>query len=140
MRSLMLSFAVLVLAVPLVAAQADSGRPGPADPPTVGELVGTWQLTKMEMMRRSELADLVAQGVQGTVTFGSDGSVAISLEESGATEKARGTYTLNGSSFTMTIENEPASGSVGTDGNSLILHFTAIDDEPVKLDWILTRQ
>jgi len=40
----------------------------------------------------------------------------------------------------MTIENQTAKGSIEQDGDRLLLHFAAIDDEPVKLEWILTKQ
>ena len=140
MRSVILSLAVLALAVSPLAAQVDARQSVPAHTPTVDDLVGTWQLAKMETMRRSEPVDAIAEGAQGTVTFGSDGSMAIALRESGTTDTVRGTYALEESSLTMTIENQSARGSIERDGNSLILHFIAVNDEPAKLEWILTRQ
>ncbi|MDH4043700.1 MAG: lipocalin family protein [Gemmatimonadota bacterium] len=90
------------------------------------DIAGTWNATSFvftSVADPTESVDVLDFGVTLSMTFEAGGAVTLRITEGGSTETETGTYTIDGSTFSITTSGDTSTGTISKSGNTLTLRI-----------------
>lgn len=88
------------------------------DNEAAGGVVGTWNVTEYKVGDMDYIA-MMGEGAKITMELTEDGKATMTVTAMGMSESMDGTYTVDGSNITITIDNDPQSGTIS--GNTITI-------------------
>lgn len=128
----------------VVGALACSDSVAPAD------IAGTWNATSFVFTSVADpttSVEAIDFDISLSITFDAGGVITLRITEGGVTDTETGTYTINGSTFSITTNGDTSTGTISRSGNTLTIQLnTGVEfdfdddgtDEPARVTIILT--
>jgi hypothetical protein len=115
------------------------------------DVAGTWDATSVVFTSVADPStnsgNLITQGASLSITLAEDGSASLTQDDGSGPSTDTGTYTINGSDFTLTLGSDTSTGTIDLNGDTLTIHintgvqysFGGGAEEDATLVVILTR-
>jgi flagellar basal body rod protein FlgF len=114
--------AIALAGAVLLAGAACSDSLAPSD------VAGTWNATSVVFTSvanpSTNSGNVIALGFSLSITLNADGSASVTQDDGSGATTDTGTYTINGSDFSLTTGGDTSSGTIALNGNTLTVHIT----------------